>query len=51
MKIPLGSIPVSYIQKETYHENQQNEIFKIRYVQNIRAANPGGMGDTSPPNN
>ena len=49
MKIPLGSIPVSYIQKETYHENQQNEIFKIKDVQNISAANPRGMGDTSPP--
>ena len=33
MKITLGSC--SYIQKETYHENQQNQIFKIRDVQNI----------------
>ena len=33
MKIPLGSL--SYMQKETYHENQQNEIFKIKDVQNI----------------
>ena len=23
------------MQKETYHENQQNEIFKIRDVQNM----------------
>ena len=33
MKIPL--VPESYMQKETYHENQENEIFKIKDVQNI----------------
>ena len=26
------------MQKEIYHENQQNEIFKIRDVQNIKYA-------------
>ena len=32
MKIPLGSCKSSYMQKETYHENQheQDEIFKIK---------------------
>ena len=33
--IPLGSCKLYYMQKETYHENQQNEIFKIKDVQNI----------------
>ena len=35
VKIPLGSTTVSYMQKETYYENQQNEIFKIKDVQNM----------------
>ena len=34
MQIPLGSVTVSYNyrQKEAYHENQQNEIFKIKDI-------------------
>ena len=36
MKIPLGwLVPESYMQKEICHENQQNEIFKIKDIQNI----------------
>ena len=34
MKIPLGSCKL-YAKTKTYHENQQNEIFKIKDVQNI----------------
>ena len=33
MKIPLSSCKLYAKIKETYHENQQNEIFKIRGVQ------------------
>ena len=36
MKIPSGTqVPESYMQNKTYHENQQNKIFKIKDVQNI----------------
>ena len=35
IKIIKTQIPASYMQKETYHENRQNEIFKIKDVQNM----------------
>ena len=38
VKIPLGSCKL--YAKKTYHENQQNEIFKIRDVQNIFKKRP-----------
>ena len=41
---------ISYVQKETYHENQQNEIFQKSKVQNILLKKAYSI-EHAPPNN